>query len=150
MKSTREKALFDDPPDTVCEEELLRAYAILQRKCDCLKEKTISLQSAMVLNTVYCGRLREQLAAQDEAKKRAKSNKRLMRDGLPCLLTTEEFVKRVEALAAAAEEKEQQRKNRKVTREEIATVRKEYEQLVSGTAQSGSGYLSGHQHGPGK
>ncbi|KAJ8085493.1 hypothetical protein PM082_004309 [Marasmius tenuissimus] len=137
MNSTQNPAL-DGPPVTLREEELLRAYRALQRKYESLKEKAVLLQSAMVLNTIYCDCLREQLTAQDEAKKQTKSNKRLMGDGMPRLLTSEAFVKRVEDFTvavedftAAVEEKERLRKEKKLTQAEVAEVRKEYKGLVA-------------------
>ncbi|KAL0058806.1 hypothetical protein AAF712_014489 [Marasmius tenuissimus] len=78
MASATLNPALDDPLATIRKEELLCTYHTLQQKYKSLKTKAVSLQSAMVLNSVCCDCLRKHLAAQDEAKKWTKSNKRLM------------------------------------------------------------------------
>ncbi|THU92507.1 hypothetical protein K435DRAFT_599326, partial [Dendrothele bispora CBS 962.96] len=113
---------------TVREEELLHALKSLTRKYNSLKATAISLQSALVLNSMYCDRLRSQLEAQEEAKKRV-SKARLMGDGMPRLLTSEEFVGRVEEFAKETEEKERAQKERQANKNEIAEARRKWEEL---------------------
>jgi len=63
------------------------------------------MQSTVVLQSMYCDHLSEQLAAQEEKKKRQKKGQ-LVGDGLPRLLTGDEFYQHVvEHEKVAAEEK---------------------------------------------
>ncbi|KAL0566175.1 hypothetical protein V5O48_015843 [Marasmius crinis-equi] len=73
----------------------------------------------------------QQLEAQEEAKKRASASNQLMGDGLPRLLTCEDFVKRVKAFAAAAKEKERGLKERRASKQEVKEAQKEYDTLVA-------------------
>ncbi|THU87294.1 hypothetical protein K435DRAFT_619133, partial [Dendrothele bispora CBS 962.96] len=82
-------------PSTVLEEDLQNALRSLLKKYEMLKEQSITMQSCMVLNSTYCRRLREQLQAQEDNRKK-KGMGRLMGDGMPRLLTSVEFVNRVE------------------------------------------------------
>ncbi|THU82179.1 hypothetical protein K435DRAFT_591595, partial [Dendrothele bispora CBS 962.96] len=113
------------------EEELQLALKTLTQKYRLLKEKALSLQSSLVLNSMYCERLREQLAAQEEAKKRV-SKARLMGDGMPKLLTSKEFISRVDAFTREAEEKEQALQKRQANKGEIAEAKRKWQELIEG------------------
>ncbi|KAJ7659988.1 hypothetical protein B0H17DRAFT_1145121 [Mycena rosella] len=69
-----------------------------------LKSHIITMQSSLVLNGAYCDLVCGQPAAQEESKK-AKMKGQLVRDGMPRLLTSTEFVHRVVAFHDAAETK---------------------------------------------
>ncbi|KAJ3966652.1 hypothetical protein EV361DRAFT_853970 [Lentinula raphanica] len=129
MKSLSDSVL-DEPPATAREEELQKAVLYWKRKYRILKEQAISMQSSMVLNTAYCNRLRAQLAAQEESRKRT-SKARLVGDGLPRLLTSEAFVNRVEAFQKAVDEKQKQQKRSKVVKLDRAGMKAEWEKLNS-------------------
>ncbi|KAJ7468837.1 hypothetical protein B0H11DRAFT_1732033 [Mycena galericulata] len=72
------------------------------------------MQSALVLNGAYCDLVRGQLAAQEESKKKKRKG-RLVGDGMPRLLTSTEFVRRVEAFHKESEVKEAELAKRKAT-----------------------------------
>ncbi|KIK53092.1 hypothetical protein GYMLUDRAFT_112751, partial [Collybiopsis luxurians FD-317 M1] len=86
--------LLSIPPSTELEENLQAALKEAEKKYDDLKTEMIVMQSGMVLNNTYCDILKNQLEAQEESRKR-KMKKCLMGDGLPRLLSSEEFVNRV-------------------------------------------------------
>ncbi|KAF5344297.1 hypothetical protein D9758_012308 [Tetrapyrgos nigripes] len=117
-------ALLRAPPSTV-REELLLELRKMTRKYNSLKETAISLQSSLILNSVYCDTLHERLAAQEETKKRV-SKARLMGDGMPKLLTSEEFVKRVEDFAKESEEKAKKLQDKQASKEEVAAAKREW------------------------
>ncbi|KAJ7362779.1 hypothetical protein DFH08DRAFT_1025194 [Mycena albidolilacea] len=85
------------------------------------------MQSALVLNGAYVDLVWGQLAAQ-EKKKTDKKKGRLVGDGLPWLLTSREFVRRVTEFEKNAREKEGL-KQRKADREEKSTAMKEWKEL---------------------
>ncbi|KAG2045255.1 hypothetical protein BDR03DRAFT_848963 [Suillus americanus] len=80
-----------------------------------LKRCVIELQATNVLNQLYCLQLRGQLANQEAKKQSKKKNGKLMSDGLPRLLSSDEFYERV-----MNHEKEQKRvaDDKKTRREE--------------------------------
>jgi hypothetical protein len=86
------------------------------------------MQSALVLNGAYVDLVRGQLAAQ-EKKKIEKKKGRLVGDGLPRLLTSREFVRRVTEFEKNAREKEEGLKQRKASREEKTAAMKDWKVL---------------------
>ncbi|KAJ7125767.1 hypothetical protein C8R43DRAFT_898129 [Mycena crocata] len=115
-------------PSTVLEEELQESLqeALAQNKQQ--KSQLISMQSTLVLNGAYCDLVRGQLAAQEEGKK-AKKKGRLVGDGMPRLLTSTDFVRRVVAFHDAAAEKEAELSKRKATRAERSEAMAEWKEL---------------------
>ncbi|KAJ3710109.1 hypothetical protein C8R42DRAFT_551255, partial [Lentinula raphanica] len=79
---------------TELEEKLQTALRTTEQKYDNLKVEMVTMQSGMVLNTAYCDLLKNQLAAQEESRKN-RMKTRLVGDGMPRLLSSEEFVNRV-------------------------------------------------------
>ncbi|KAF5344652.1 hypothetical protein D9758_016411 [Tetrapyrgos nigripes] len=130
MKPDLNAALLKTPPSTEREEILLLELRKIMRKYNSLKETAISLQSSLVLNSVYCDTLHERLAAQEEMKKHI-SKARLMGDGMPKLLTSEEFVNRVEEFMRESEEKAKQLQDKQASKEEIAAARREWSALCA-------------------
>ncbi|KAJ3892212.1 hypothetical protein GG344DRAFT_45795 [Lentinula edodes] len=120
--------LLSQPPSTIFEEKLQKALHTLTKKYSILKEQAIIMQSSMVLNTAYCNRLREQLAAQEESRKRTAKGK-LMGDGQPRLLTSREFVQRVEEFTKAALEKESAANEKRANKEDRAAMKVTWEKL---------------------
>ncbi|KAJ6587984.1 hypothetical protein B0H19DRAFT_922473 [Mycena capillaripes] len=86
------------------------------------------MQSSLVLNGAYCDVVRGQLAAQEETKK-SKMKVRLVGDGMPRLLTSNEFARRVVAFQKAAEEKEAELQHRRATKAERSGVMIEWKRL---------------------
>ncbi|THU97498.1 hypothetical protein K435DRAFT_662679 [Dendrothele bispora CBS 962.96] len=113
---------------TKLEEHLQEALQIVGEKYEHLKEEAISLQSCMVLNSAYCDRLRHQLQAQEESRKK-KMNNRLMGDGNPILLTSADFVRKVEEYTKNVEERENAAQGRREERAEIAKMKQQWDEL---------------------
>ncbi|KAJ7593197.1 hypothetical protein C8J56DRAFT_780498 [Mycena floridula] len=122
------EALLSAIPSTVLEEDLQQALKIAIKKNAEQKELLLSMQSAQVLNGAYCDLVRGQLAIQEESKKK-RSKQRLVGDGLPRLLTAENFVQRVIQFQKAAEKKAEELELRKETREEKKKAMDEWKKL---------------------
>ncbi|KAF8174027.1 hypothetical protein K438DRAFT_1610299, partial [Mycena galopus ATCC 62051] len=128
QKRARYSALLSVPPSNVHEEELQNSVHELLAANKQQKSQIITLQSSLVLNGAYCDLVRSQLAAQEESKK-AKKNGRLLGDGMPRLLTSNEFVRRVEAFHKAAEKKEAELTKRRATKIERSEALAEWKKL---------------------
>ncbi|KAJ6578301.1 hypothetical protein B0H19DRAFT_890873, partial [Mycena capillaripes] len=116
------------PPSNVREEELQNSVRELLMANKQHKSEIISMQSSLVLNGAYCDVVRGQLAAQEENKK-SKMKGRLVGDGMPRLLTSNDFVRRVVAFQKAAEEKEAELDQRRVTKAEQSGAMTERKRL---------------------
>lgn len=79
-----------------------------------LKGQLLQLQATMVLQRLYCARVRRQLAAKEAKKdKQGKTGGRLLGDGLPHLLTDDEFYEKIKAHWEGVEAAEMDREARK-------------------------------------
>ncbi|KAK7028748.1 hypothetical protein R3P38DRAFT_2525562 [Favolaschia claudopus] len=105
QKKARYSRLLDAPPANIQEEELQNSLRELLAANKAQKSQIISMQSSLVLNGAYCDVVQGQLAAQEESRK-SKQKGRLVGDGLPRLLTSNEFMRRVDQFHTAAQEKE--------------------------------------------
>ncbi|KAG6381558.1 hypothetical protein JVT61DRAFT_151 [Boletus reticuloceps] len=76
----------------------------------------------MVLQAMFCERLSGQLATQEEKQKKKRKKGQLNGDGLPRLLTSDEFYNRVVQHKNACEEEEVARESRRKQREERAAL----------------------------
>ncbi|KAF9237892.1 hypothetical protein BU15DRAFT_48263 [Melanogaster broomeanus] len=96
-----------------------------------LKQRLIALQAANILNEMYCSKLRGQLAHFEEKKKKGGKMGKVLGDGLPRLLSGDEFFQRVvefeEAQEKAAVEKMTRGEERKRHSEALATWKKSEE-----------------------
>ncbi|KIK95078.1 hypothetical protein PAXRUDRAFT_60672, partial [Paxillus rubicundulus Ve08.2h10] len=63
----------------------------------------MEMQSNVILQSMYCNKLSGQLAAQEEGKSKKRKGGHLVSDGLPRLLTGDEFFKKVVDHQKAAE-----------------------------------------------
>ncbi|KII85727.1 hypothetical protein PLICRDRAFT_78940, partial [Plicaturopsis crispa FD-325 SS-3] len=81
-------------PKTPNEVALLAALRESENREDELKRRVINLQAANILNESYCNKLRFQLAYMEQ-KKKAPHMKGTFGDGLPKLLTDDEFFEQV-------------------------------------------------------
>ena len=89
-------ALLDIQPKTTNEALLLAALRESRVQAESFQQHIIELQAANVLNEVYCNKLRFQLAAKEEKQKgKGKGKGKLMGDGLPKMLTGDEFYEKV-------------------------------------------------------
>ena len=80
------------------------------------KTALLGMQSSAILHVMYCDRLTEQLAAQEERQKKKRKGQ-LNGDGLPKLLTGDEFYTRVVEHEKAIEQDKADRENRQKQRE---------------------------------
>ncbi|KAJ7331424.1 hypothetical protein DFH08DRAFT_708398 [Mycena albidolilacea] len=127
-KKARYSDLLVVPPSNVLEEELQNSVRELLAANKEQKSLLISMQSSLVLNGAYCDLVRGQLAAQEESKKSKKKGK-LVGDGMPRLLTSKDFVRRVVAFQNAAEQKEAEMKKRRATKAEKSTAMSQWKEL---------------------
>ncbi|KAF8906161.1 hypothetical protein CPB85DRAFT_1314271 [Mucidula mucida] len=95
-----------------------------------LRQRTVELQAANILNEVYCKSLREQLAFQDEKKRKGKGKGKLVGDGLPVLLTSDEFYERVVEFEKAQIQKERGKEERAANKESLQKELEEWKVLV--------------------
>ncbi|KAJ7231775.1 hypothetical protein C8J57DRAFT_1146804, partial [Mycena rebaudengoi] len=127
-KKMRYERLLTSIPSTVLEEDLrasLREVMTINKQ---QKTQLISMQSSLVLNGAYCDLVRGQLAAQEDSKK-AKKKGRLVGDGMPRLLTSTEFARRVVAFNEEAQAKQAELVKRKATRAERHDAMAEWKAL---------------------
>ncbi|KAJ7710177.1 hypothetical protein B0H16DRAFT_1344260 [Mycena metata] len=121
--------LLSVEPTTVLEGELQAALRREQDRNQVQKRQLVAMQSALVLNGAYIDLVRGQLEAQEKKTREKKKGGRLVGDGLPRLLTTREFVKRVAEFEQQAAEKAEGLKERKANREEKSEATKAWKAL---------------------
>ncbi|KAG1728242.1 hypothetical protein EDD22DRAFT_961088 [Suillus occidentalis] len=92
------------------------------------KSSLVSMQSTIVLQSMFCDWLSSQLAAQEEKKQNSKRGGQLIGDGLPRLLTGDEFYHRVVEHQRAAKEEEAGREARQMEREGRAELLKTWKE----------------------
>ncbi|KAF5334791.1 hypothetical protein D9611_012962 [Ephemerocybe angulata] len=81
-------------PKTTNETLLLAALREATADNEALRRRVVESQAANILNEAYCNKLRFQLAAKEEKGKK-KGKGKLMGDGLPRMLTGDEFYEKV-------------------------------------------------------
>ncbi|KAJ8592234.1 hypothetical protein M405DRAFT_695312, partial [Rhizopogon salebrosus TDB-379] len=93
-----------------------------------LKQRVISLQASNILNEMYCAKIRSQLAHHESKKRAGNSGGKVLGDGLPRLLSGDEFYERVvefeEGQTRAATEKRTRAEERKRHAEALADWKK--------------------------
>lgn len=118
----RKHVLLEDEP----ENEKEQAYQDALREahvCETQYKRALTgMQSTMVLQSMFCERLSGQLATQEEKQKKKRKKGQLNGDGLPRLLTSDEFYNRVVQHENACEEEEVARESRRNQREERAAL----------------------------
>jgi len=109
----KEDSLLTMKVSTPLEKALQDALIAKDSEAKYYKSEAIKMQSAMVLQRLYCQRVRRQLGAKEEktAKKKRKGG-RINGDGLPRLLTSEMFLQVIEEHEAAEEEKQREKEAR--------------------------------------
>lgn len=82
------------------------------------------LQAGMVLQSIYCEKLRSQLFERERTEKQRKGSGKLMNDGLPRCLTSDDFIEKVREFAQrqADEEAAKERKQRIRDKHSVALV----------------------------
>ena len=118
-------SLLDEEPQTSKELAYQDALRTAYSREEEYKHALHGMQSTIVLQSMYCDRLSKQLAAQDEAKKSRKKGQ-LVGDGLPWLLTGDEFYKRVVDHETAAAQEKVANKNHHKQKEQQSAVLAEW------------------------
>ena len=106
-------------PKTKLEKLLHEALVAKSAEADFFRGCTIQLQASMVLQRLYCTRVRRQLQAKEVKMNAKKAKGRLHGDGLPRVLTDDEFFERVVAHFKALEEEEVEREAKKQNKEDL-------------------------------
>ncbi|PPQ75808.1 hypothetical protein CVT26_001458 [Gymnopilus dilepis] len=115
-------------PTTRLEVELQDALVEKIARNKALKARVLQLQAALVLQRLYCGRVRRQLNAKEtKAAKKGKKGGRINGDGLPRLLTADDFIKVVEDHERAEEEAQRSKEARERAKAEYEKEVKEWE-----------------------
>lgn len=115
QKRTHE--LLDGSPQNTTEQAYQHALQDSYNQEARYKTALLGMQSSAVLHSMYCDRLTEQLAAQEEKQKKKRKGQ-LNGDGLPKLLTGDEFYMRVVEHEKALEQDKVDRENRQKQWEE--------------------------------
>ncbi|KIM35935.1 hypothetical protein M413DRAFT_78950 [Hebeloma cylindrosporum] len=95
--------------------ELLLLAALREAESQNLRSEmhTFELQAANILNEAYADRLKKQLAAKEEKQTKKKKATRLVGDGLPCLLSGDEFYELAKEKEREVEEEARQKEAKK-------------------------------------
>ena len=106
-------------PKMKLEKLLHEALIAKSAEADFFRGQTIQLQAIMVLQRLYCARVHHQLQAREVKTKGGKAKGRLHGDGLPCILTNDEFFEKVVAHFKALEEEEAEKEAWKQNKEDL-------------------------------
>jgi hypothetical protein len=112
----RKHVLLEETPQNEREHAYQSALQDAYSRLALQKKALFGMQSTTVLHSMYCDNVSEQLAAQEDKQKKRKTGQ-LNGDGLPRLLTGDEFHKQVVEHEAAAEEEKVERENRRKLKE---------------------------------
>lgn len=113
-------------PQTTNEKLLLDALRKREQDAEGLQRRVLELQAANILNEMYCGMLRGQLAYHEKKKNTPKGMGKLVGDGLPRLLSGDEFYERVVEFTDRQKRTERERAERNEAREGRAEAMKEW------------------------
>lgn len=113
---SRHPVLLEFSATTEKEKELQNALREAEMREACLKGKVMGLQTAVILQDVYLGRTRSQLAAK-EKKNKTRANTKVIGDGMPRLVTGSAFYNWVDTQTQAQEDEEAAKEVRRVERE---------------------------------
>jgi hypothetical protein len=119
-------------PETANEAYLLTLLRESEATNISLKRRVIELQAANVLNEMYCNMLRGQLAKQEEKRQKGKEKGKLIGDGLPRLLSGDEFYEKVVVYEEERKKAVAEKKSRKIEREQRTEVLLEWKKLEEG------------------
>lgn len=107
-------------PSTGLEERLQKVLRESLQREAILRERTLDLQARGVLNSLYCETLRGQLAWHELKKNQTNAVGKLVGDGLPRLLSGDEFYEKVVEHTAWQKREAQEKATRKSEREKRA------------------------------
>jgi hypothetical protein len=91
----RQKDLLDVLPKTYNERRLQTALENAEQRAEKWKTRFAHAQASNVLNEMYCTKLQFQLQHAEEKKAKGKGKGKLVGDGLPLLLSGDEFYEKV-------------------------------------------------------
>ena len=111
---------------TANENSLLDALRTKEQLAEALQRRVLELQAANVLNEMYCSMLRGQLAHYEKRKNSPKGMGKLVGDGLPRLLSGDEFYERVVEFTDNQKRTEREKAERNDAREGRAEAMKEW------------------------
>ncbi len=118
------------PPKTTTERELHRQIRQIvkedQRREARLKAQIRDLQATHIINTLYCNTLRQHLAHNEKKKPSGLKRGKLVGDGLPRLLTGDDFYGRVVEFAEWQQREDREKAGRKTKREKHAVRMQEW------------------------
>lgn len=120
------RGLLERVPETTLEECLQDALAELVQREAQQQGTIIGLQANMVLQSLYCERVRGQLNAREAAGREKKGSGKLLGDGLPRLLTGDDFIAKVQDFAQRQLDEEDARLQKRQEREQYAALLAEW------------------------
>lgn len=103
-------------PETELEQQLQDSYFELAQREAAQHGALLGVQACMVLQSLYCERLRGQLFAKETNSKRKKGGGKLLGDGLPRCLTADDFFAKVQEFVEKQAQDEVARARRKEDR----------------------------------
>ena len=113
---------------TALEKALQNALKAKDSEAQYYKSHAAKLQSMMVLQRLYCQRVRRQLNTKEvKDSKKGKKGGRILGDGLPKLLTSDEFIALVDKHEVAMEKAERAKQARKALRAQYEVELAEWE-----------------------
>ncbi|KAI6017782.1 hypothetical protein BKA83DRAFT_17153 [Pisolithus microcarpus] len=114
----RTDKLLEQEPQNDVERAYQDALQLSLARENQAKAELVGMHSTVILQSLFCGRLSSQLAAQEEKQKEQKKKKgKLVGNGLPRLLTGDEFYSRVVEFEKSAADEELEHKRRQKQRE---------------------------------
>ncbi|KLO04329.1 hypothetical protein SCHPADRAFT_795311, partial [Schizopora paradoxa] len=118
-------------PENVWEEKLQETLIEFIRITTEQYKMLVNMQAGLVLQNIYCKRLRSQLFAKEKEKAKSipKATGRLAVDGLPRCLTADDFVQRVQAFVERQLEEAAQKEQRRSAWEEYSKAMKEWTRI---------------------
>ena len=126
---TRPSETLNIIPKTTNKEILLTALREVKDCEEALCLQLMRLQAANILNEAYCKRLRNQLAHKEGKEKESGVKGKLVRDGLPCLLSGDEFYECMVEFDVAQRQEERARVERLHQREGRTAILAEWKKV---------------------
>ncbi|KAL1702629.1 hypothetical protein EV121DRAFT_209612 [Schizophyllum commune] len=127
LSAPRRSAALAITPENEREASMLALIRDLEESNESYRRLLIEAQAVNILNQLYNAQLKEKLAQRDLKAKQKNTKGRLMGDGLPVVLTGDEFYQRVVEYEEEQQRRKDQRRARQVSRAEFAKAMEEYE-----------------------
>lgn len=124
------EAILSKVPETVLEQQLQDSLMEVVRREASQYSTITNLQASMVLQSIYCERLRSQLHAQENKASKKKGSGKLLGDGLPRCLTADEFFSKVQEFTEKQVQDELAKARRMEERDQHASAIAVWKQLT--------------------